>query len=53
MFILGLILAIVGFVIGLKILLIVGLILLVVGLLGNGYAHISTPVAGGRRRYWY
>lgn len=49
MFILGLILALVGFFCAIKVLIIIGIILLVVGLLGNGYAHFGTD----RRRYWF
>lgn len=53
MFIAGLILALLGFlVLGMPILGWVGVVLMVIALCGNGYAHFGTP-AGTRRRYWY
>lgn len=53
MFILGLILALVGWlVLGSMVLTVIGIVLMVLGLCGNGYAHFGTP-AGARRRYWY
>lgn len=53
MFILGLVLLLLGLFFGIQILWVIGAILLVVGLFGNGFAHMSTPVDGRRRRYWY
>lgn len=53
MFILGVILALVGWLaLHSLIVTVIGIVLIVVGIGGNGYAHFGTP-AGGRRRYWY
>lgn len=53
MFIIGLIIALLGWLMFHSLILtVIGVVILVLGLAGNGYAHFGTP-AGTRRRYWY
>lgn len=54
MFLIGIVMVILGFALGISILWIIGLVLIVLGLVGNGYAHWGpAPGPGARRRYWY